>query len=281
MVPELKAFFPWSFFTSSSLLHNLSLIWNSMALFPGASSIFKSPSQSISDLKLDGPEILASSSSSSPSQIHFVRTLETLRGLGTRASETVAKVIQGSSSASSFLFTIHFWFKTWWPGACFLHLLFLPHKSSCCKNPWNLVSPLKELQRNSRLEPCRDSPRAAGPSWTSNSALVGGDDLTRPLRDRHQGNMKACHAAVGATTTTTTWWWKTRLVVADTSFLPSFRRGWCSKWAHHDGDTDEDIRLPRTLVSSRSSSCCCCFLPRLSKEMSCCDPRREREGLEA
>jgi hypothetical protein len=81
-----------------------------MALFPGASSIFKSPSQSISDLKLDGPEILASSSSSSssPSQIHFVRTLETLRGLGTRASETVAKVIQGSSSASSFLFTIHF-----------------------------------------------------------------------------------------------------------------------------------------------------------------------------
>jgi hypothetical protein len=33
-------------------------------------------------------------------------------------------VIQGSSSASSFFFTIHFWFKTWWPGACFLHLLF-------------------------------------------------------------------------------------------------------------------------------------------------------------
>jgi hypothetical protein len=79
-----------------------------MALFPGASSIFKSPSQSISDLKLDGPEILASSSFSSPSQIHFVRTLETLRGFGTRASETVAKVVQGYSSASSFLFTIHF-----------------------------------------------------------------------------------------------------------------------------------------------------------------------------
>jgi hypothetical protein len=82
-----------------------------MALFPGAYSIFKSPSQSISDLKLDGPEILASSSSSSsssPSQIHFVKTLETLRGFGTRASETVAKVIQGPSSASSFFFIIHF-----------------------------------------------------------------------------------------------------------------------------------------------------------------------------
>jgi hypothetical protein len=26
VVPELKAFFPWSFFISSSLLHNLSLI---------------------------------------------------------------------------------------------------------------------------------------------------------------------------------------------------------------------------------------------------------------
>jgi hypothetical protein len=76
-----------------------------MALFPGASSIFKSPSQSISDLKLDGPEILASSS---PSEIQSVRTLETLRGFGTRASETVAKVIQGSSSASSFFFIIHF-----------------------------------------------------------------------------------------------------------------------------------------------------------------------------
>jgi hypothetical protein len=125
MVSEFKAFSPWSFFTSSSLLRNLPLIWNSMALFPGASSIFQSPSQSISDLKLDGPEILASSSSSSsPSQVHFVRTLETLRGFGTRASETVAKVIQGSSSASSFFFTIHFWFKTWWPVACFLHLLF-------------------------------------------------------------------------------------------------------------------------------------------------------------
>jgi hypothetical protein len=62
-----------------------------MALFPGASSIFKSPSQSISDLKLDGPEILASSSSSSPSQVHFVRTFETLRGFGTRASENCCK----------------------------------------------------------------------------------------------------------------------------------------------------------------------------------------------
>lgn len=62
--------------------------------------IFKPPSQSISDLKLDGPF--------SWSFFH----------------------LQVS-------FTIHLWFETWWPGDSCIFFFFFSFTSSFCENLWN------------------------------------------------------------------------------------------------------------------------------------------------